>query len=86
MSPSFIVEPLESKIYLKATRNIQCHFLDVGGRERFQAFLSPLLYEVIEGLLSSILHGETLGSIFGRGKGTKTLIQANKESEFSYYS
>lgn len=86
MSPRFTVEPGESQIYLKASSNMQRHFLDVGGGEGFQALIFPPLYQVVEGLFSSVLHGETLGSIFGRGKGPKTSKQADKESEFSYYS
>lgn len=50
----------ESRIYLKATSDMQRYFLDVGSGESFQAVLSPLLYQVIEGLLSSVLHGQTL--------------------------
>lgn len=55
-----LAEMTESMMYLKATSDMQCYFLDVGGRERFEAVLSPLLYQVIEGLLASVLHGKTL--------------------------
>lgn len=64
----------ETMIYLKATRNMQCYFFYVGSREGFQAILPPLLYQVIQRLLSSVLHGQTLWSIFGRGEGTKPLM------------
>lgn len=63
-------------MYLKATSNMQSYFLYVGGGERFEAVLFPPLYQVIEGLLSSVLHGKTLWSIFGRGEGTET-FEAN---------
>lgn len=57
--------------YLKATGNMQRYFFYVGSRESFEAVLFPLLYQVVEGLLSSVLHGQTLRSIFGRGEGAK---------------
>lgn len=61
-------------MYLEATSHMQRHFFYVGSRESFESFLSPLLYEVVERLLSSVLHGQTLGAVFGRGEGTETLM------------
>ena len=60
-------------IYLQAASNVQRHFFDVGGRKSCEAVLFPLLNQVVEGLLSSVLHGQTLGAIFGRGEGTEPL-------------
>lgn len=69
-------------IYLQATSHMQCHFLYNSGRKSFQAALPPLLYQVIEGLLSSVLHGQTLGTIFGSGEGTETLMFAQRRTRF----
>lgn len=59
--------------YLEATSHMQRHLFYVGSRESLEFVLSPLLYEVVEGLLSSVLHGQTLGAVFGRGERTETL-------------
>lgn len=58
--------------YLQAASNMQCHFLYDGSRKSSEAILPPLLDQVIEGLLSSVLHGQTLGAVFGRGEGAET--------------
>jgi len=60
-------------IYLQTASHVQRHFLYVGGGESFQAVLPPFLYEVVEGLLAAVFHGQTLGAVFGCGKRSETL-------------
>lgn len=62
----------ERTTYLKASGDVQSHFLDICGRERLEAVLFPLLDQVVEGLLSSVLHGQTLGPVLGSGEGPET--------------
>lgn len=61
-------------VYLKTTSYVQSHLFYVGSGKGLQPVLSPLLDEVVERLLSSVLHSQTFGAIFGRGKSTKTLM------------
>lgn len=63
---------MERTTYLKASGDVQSHFLDICGRERLEAVLFPLLDQVVEGLLSSVLHGQTLGPVLGGGEGPET--------------
>lgn len=71
----FLVNQSELIMYLKTSGYVQRHLFYVGSRKRLQAVLSPLLDKVIERLLSSVLHSEALGTIFGCGESTKTLMQ-----------
>lgn len=63
---------MNGRRYLKASGDVQSHFLDVGCREGGKAVLLPLLDEVVERLLSSELHGQTLGAVLGSGEGPET--------------
>lgn len=72
------VDQPELGMYLKSTGHVQRHLFYVGSRKRPQAVLSPLLDKVVERLLSSVLHSEALGAIFGRGESTKTWVKARK--------
>lgn len=58
--------------YLEAAGDMQSHFLDIGCREGGKAVLLPLLDQVVERLLSSVLHGQTLGAVLGCGEGPET--------------
>lgn len=60
--------------YLQTTSDVQRHFFYVGCWKSFQISLFPRLYQVVKGLLSSVLHGQTLGAVFSRGEGTETLL------------
>lgn len=68
------VRVIQCTIYLQTTSYMQCHLFDVGGRKSFVAVLSPLLDQVVKGLLSSVLHSQTLGAIFGRSERTEPFM------------
>lgn len=53
---------------LQPAGDMKRHFFNVGGRKGLKTVFSALLDEVVEGLLSSKLHGQTLGAVFGRGQ------------------
>lgn len=58
-------------MYLQASRQVQRHPLDGGGGEGLQSLRLPLLDEVVERLLPSVLHGQALGPVLGCGEGTE---------------
>lgn len=64
---------------------MQRHFLYGGSRKSCQTFLPPLLYQVVEGLLSPVLHGQTLGSVLGCGEGTKAWTFTERQRETQHY-
>lgn len=57
--------------YLQSSGNVQGHLLDVADGECLETLLFPPFYQVVEGLLSPVLHGQTLGAIRRCGEGSE---------------